>query len=117
MFPQLCRQADRLLDTRLYGVGATGVTALSAGLPLLTCPGDSFAARMGASLCAATGLEALICAKPDAYVAQGIALASDAEALLHLRHQLDEQHEKLPLFDTAGWVRHLETLLEQLLSD
>lgn len=31
--------------------------------------------------------------------------------------KLDEQHEKLPLFDTAGWVRHLETLLEQLLSD
>ena len=37
------------------------------GLPLLTCPGDTFISRMGVSLCAATGLEELICPTPEAY--------------------------------------------------
>ena len=49
VFGQACSLADLLLDTSPYSSGATAVTALAAGLPLLTCPGDSFASRMGAS--------------------------------------------------------------------
>jgi protein O-GlcNAc transferase len=114
-FGQACALADLLLDTSPYGSGATAVTALAAGLPLLTCPGDTFASRMGASLCAATGLEELICSNPAAYVERAIALGRDPAELQRLRRHLLERHSELHLFDTAAWVGHLEALLERLI--
>lgn len=115
-FGQACTLADLLLDTSPYGSGATAVTALSAGLPLLTCPGDTFASRMGASLCAATGLEDLICPTPEAYFQRAIALGHQPDELGRLRRQLIERRSELPLFNTAAWVGHLESLLERLLA-
>ena len=114
-FGRACALADLLLDTSPYGSGATAVTALAAGLPLLTCPGDTFASRMGASLCAATGLEELICSTPEAYQQRAIALGRQPAELQRLRRQLLARHRELPLFNTAAWVGHLEALLERLL--
>jgi hypothetical protein len=114
-FGQACALADLLLDTSPYGSGATAVTALAAGLPLLTCPGDTFVSRMGASLCAATGLEELICPTPEAYRQRAITLGRQPAELARLRRQLHERQSELPLFDTAAWVGHLENLLERLL--
>jgi predicted O-linked N-acetylglucosamine transferase (SPINDLY family) len=114
-FGQACALADLLLDTSPYGSGSTAVTALAAGLPLLTCPGGTFVSRMGASLCAATGLEELICPTPEAYRERAIALGCQPDELKRLRRQLHERHSELPLFDTAAWVGHLENLLERLL--
>ena len=115
-FGQACALADLLLDTSPYGSGSTAVTALAAGLPLLTCPGGTFVSRMGASLCAATGLEELICPTPEAYRERAIALGRQPAELKRLRRQLHERHSELPLFDTAAWVGHLENLLERLLA-
>ena len=115
-FGQACALADLLLDTSPYGSGATAVSALAAGLPLLTCPGDTFVSRMGASLCAATGLEELICHTPEAYQQCAIALGHQPAELGRLRRQLLERHGELPLFNTAAWVGHLENLLERLLN-
>ena len=114
-FGQCCGLADLLLDTSPYGSGATAVTALAAGLPLLTCPGQTFASRMGASLCAATGLEELICPTPEAYRDRAIALGRQPAVLQLLRHKLLAGRAELPLFNTSAWVEHLEQLLEQLL--
>jgi len=115
-FAQACRLADLLLDTSPYSSGATAATALANGLPLLTCPGNSFASRMGASLCAATGLNELICSTPEAYQQKAIDLGQKPSELKRLRRHLIDQHDKLPLFNTAVWVRHFEILLEQLMA-
>lgn len=115
-FGQYCALADLLLDTSPYGSGATAVTALAAGLPLLTCPGDTFASRMGASLCAATGLEELICPTPEAYRQRAIDLGRQPAELRRLRRHLLECRAELPLFNTSAWVEHLEKLLERLLA-
>ena len=115
-FGRACALADLLLDTSPYGSGATAVTALGAGLPLLTCPGDTFASRMGASLCAASGLEELICPTPETYLQRAIELGRQPAELQRLRRQLLERHGELPLFNTAAWVGHLEALLERLLN-
>ncbi|MFM9103286.1 MAG: hypothetical protein ACKOPS_18920, partial [Cyanobium sp.] len=56
-FAELCRLADLFLDTGHDGAGASGAVALQAGLPLLTCPGQAFVSRMGASPCAGVGME------------------------------------------------------------
>jgi protein O-GlcNAc transferase len=113
-FPELCRLADLFLDTAHYGAGATGAMALQAGLPLLTCPGASFLSRMGASLCAAVRMDDLICPTPEAYRQQAIRLGRDREQLQERRCRLLDPMAGLPLFDTAGWVRHWEDLLHDL---
>ena len=116
VFAQACSLADLLLDTSPYSSGATAVTALAAGLPLLTSPGDNFASRMGASLCAATGLNELICSTQEAYLHKAVALGQQPAELQRLRHHLLDHHNDLPLFNTAAWVGHFENLLEQLLA-
>jgi predicted O-linked N-acetylglucosamine transferase (SPINDLY family) len=113
-FPELCRLADLFLDTPHYGAGATGAMGLQAGLPLLTCPGESFLSRMGASLCAAVAMEDLICADGEVYRDQAIALGRDRAQLQERRARLLDPASSLPLFDTAGWVRHWEQLLQGL---
>ena len=116
MFAQACSLADLLLDTSPYSSGATAVVALAAGLPLLTCPGDSFASRMGASLCAATGLNELICSTPEAYQQKAIDLGRKPAELKRISRQLLDRHNELPLFNTTAWLGHFENLLEQLLT-
>ena len=113
-FAALCSLADLLLDTAHYNVGATGVMALRAGLPLLTCPGESFASRMGASLCAAVGLDDLVCASASDYRAKAIALGRAPSTLASYRRHLLAHSDALPLFQTAAWVRSLESLILSL---
>jgi protein O-GlcNAc transferase len=115
-FAGLCALADLFLDTAHYGAGATAVTALRAGLPVLTCPAETFASRMGASLCAATGTAEMICTSPSAYLTKAVALANHPHALAQLRRRLLEQGDQLPLFQTAHWVQELESLLDTLLN-
>ena len=109
-----CQLADLFLDTFNYNAGATAVTALQAGLPVLTCPGQTFAARMGASICAAAGLEAFICNSPQAYEHQAIALAQEPACLHACRQQLLHQKDQLPLFQPQTWIAQLETVLTKL---
>lgn len=52
----LLRLSDLFVDTRVYGSHTVASDALIQGLPLVTVPGPSFAARVGLSLAAAVGL-------------------------------------------------------------
>src|SRR5436189_3507313 len=54
------RLADLFLDTLPYNAHTTACDALWAGLPVLTCPGETFAGRVAASLLNAVGLSELI---------------------------------------------------------
>jgi predicted O-linked N-acetylglucosamine transferase (SPINDLY family) len=72
---------------------------------------------MGASLCAATGLEELICPTPEVDQQRAIALGRQPAELQLLRRHLLARHGELPLFNTAAWVGHLENLVERLLRE
>ena len=104
--------ADLFLDTSEFNAGAIGVLALNAGLPLLTLAGERFTARMGASLCRATGLEALVMPDLQAYQRRAIELGRDSAALEALKHQLRLAPQELPLFQQRRWVRDLVQVLE-----
>ena len=54
------QSCDLFLDTLPYNAGTTASDALWAGLPVMTCRGDTFAGRVGASLLSAAGLPELI---------------------------------------------------------
>jgi predicted O-linked N-acetylglucosamine transferase (SPINDLY family) len=102
------RLADLFLDTRLYNAHTTASDALWAGLPVLTCRGQAFAARVGASLLQAVGLPQLITENLKEYHRLAIHLATQPQELLELRNRLLKNRLSTPLFDTERFVRHLE---------
>lgn len=102
------RQADLFLDTLPYNAHTTTSDALWAGLPVLTCAGQSFASRVAASLLQAAGLPELITHTQADYEARAIALARDSAQLRGLRDKLRLQTTTAPLFDAKLFARHLE---------
>jgi predicted O-linked N-acetylglucosamine transferase (SPINDLY family) len=103
-----CQSADLFLDTLICNAHTTASDALWTGLPVLTCPGRSFAARVAASIVRAAGLGDLVCDSVAAYEECAVALAADAGALAELRARLAACRDSCALFDTARFVRGLE---------
>ncbi|MDI1230704.1 MAG: hypothetical protein PSV18_05820 [Methylobacter sp.] len=108
------RLADLFLDTLVYNVGATAAGALWAGLPVLTCPGESYAARMGASLCHAVGLPELVCASALAYEQLAIELGNHPEQMAQLKAKLTQLLTDSPLFQPQTFVLALEQALRKV---
>jgi len=106
--------ADLFLDTHYYNAHATTADALWAGSPILTCPGQTFASRVAASVVTAAGLPELVVPNLDAYKAEAIRLASDGAALRSIREKLQSARTTAPLFDTPRFVRELENAYERL---
>jgi len=108
------RLADLFLDTLPYNAHATAINALWVGLPVLTCRGSTFAGRVGASLLEALGLPELITDSLDDYERRALELAREPRRLAAIRTKLAEQKPTAPLFDTAGFCRHLESAYQQM---
>ena len=102
------RCADLFLDTLPYGAHTTASDALWAGLPVLTCAGETFAGRVGASLLNAIELPELVTATPAAYEQMATELANDRAKLAALKAKLARHRLTTPLFDTARFTRHIE---------
>ena len=94
------RAADLFLDTLPYNAGTTASDALWAGLPVLTCAGDSFAARMGASLLTAVGLPELITCDRPGYERLAIELAQQPDRLAGDSRQADRDARRPRPFST-----------------
>lgn len=103
------RCADLFLDTLPYGAHTTASDALWTCLPVLTCLGETFAGRVGASLLNAIRLPELITTTPAAYEQLAIDLARDPQRLTALRAKLALNRLRTPLYDTAQYTSHLET--------
>ncbi len=102
--------ADLALDTLPYTSHTTGSDALWAGVPLVTCMGDTFGSRVAASLLHAAGLSELVTQDLGQCVALAIRLAQDPARRRRLRQHLLDHRTTLPLFDTRRFTRHLEAL-------
>lgn len=101
--------ADLFLDTLPFNAGTTASDALWAGVPVLTCCGEAFAARMAASLLTAMDLPELIAGNADDYSAIALRLATTPSALAELRARLSHQRTRSALFDTRRFCRNLES--------
>jgi protein O-GlcNAc transferase len=107
------RQANLFLDTFRYNAHTTASDALWAGLPLITMPGKSFAARVGASLLNAVGLPELIAETPEDYERLALTLATDPVKLLALKEKLAATRQNARLFRSTAFTRHLEAAFDQ----
>jgi len=102
------RSADLFLDTLPYNAHTTASDALWAGVPVLTCIGESFASRVAASLLNAVHLPELITSTRQEYEALAIELAANPEKLAEIREKLERNRLTTPLFDTGLFTRNIE---------
>jgi len=100
--------ADLFLDTLPYNAHTTASDALWAGLPLVTCVGETFASRVAGSLLQAIGMTELITNNLADYRALALVLATKPERLQELRNKLAHNRLNTPLFDSAHFTRHIE---------
>lgn len=110
MADHLARQrvADLFIDALPYNAHTTASDALWAGVPVLTCKGQSYASRVGASLLRTLDLNALITNDLDEYVQVAVSLAQDPARLLALRSALQQKLLVTPLFDVKRFTRNIE---------
>jgi predicted O-linked N-acetylglucosamine transferase (SPINDLY family) len=108
------RAADLFMDTLPCNAHTTASDALWAGLPVLTCVGETFAARVGASLLTAIGLPELIVSNLDRYEDLAVSLANQPERLADIRQRLEGHRLTAPLFNTALFTRHIEAAFAQI---
>ncbi len=102
------RQADMFLDTTFCNAHTTAAEALWAGLPVLTCRGETMASRVASSLLTAIGLKEMITDSPREYEERAYYLATHPDVLRQVREKLAGNRLAMPLFDTVRQVRNLE---------
>ena len=101
-------QADLFLDTHPYNAHTTAADALMAGLPVLTCMGNAFPARVAGSLLYTMQLPELVTHTLAEYETVALRLAHSPDELAALRQRVREQRTTSALFDTNGFCRQLE---------
>jgi protein O-GlcNAc transferase len=106
--------ADLSLETLPYNAHTTASDALWAGVPHVTCMGQSFASRVGASLLQAAGLPELVTQSMEGYAELARALVQNPAQLQAIRGRLASQRLTAPLFDTPGFARNLERAFGQM---
>jgi protein O-GlcNAc transferase len=102
------RAADLFLDTLPYNAHTTASDALWAGLPVLTCIGETFAGRVAASLLNAIRLPELIATTSEIYEQMAVDLAMNPEKMAIIKRKLADNRLTTPLFDTELFTRHIE---------
>ena len=103
------RAADLFIDTLPYNAHTTASDALWAGLPVLTCMGESFASRVAASLLNAIELPELITTTQEQYEATAIELANNPEKFKDIKKKLERNRLTTTLFDTPRFTKHIES--------
>lgn len=102
------RVADLFLDTLPYNAHTTASDALWAGLPLITCAGETFASRVAGSLLRAVGLPELVTHGLADYERLAFELATQPTVLAGIRTKLSRNLPSAPLFDSERYRKSIE---------
>ncbi len=106
--------ADLFLDTLYYNAHTTGSDALRQGVPMITCMGERFASRVGASLLHAVDLDELVVTDLERYIDTAVRLAVDPAVLGQIRSRLRTNLACTSLLDNPGFARSLEQLYQTM---
>ena len=104
------RRVDVALDPFPYNGGTTTVESLWMGVPVVTLRGETFAARVGASILGACGCGEWIADTPGDYIERAVALGSSPQRLEQQGQRLRER-----VTGTIGDCRRFTRELERLL--
>ncbi|MCM2336921.1 MAG: tetratricopeptide repeat protein [Pseudomonas sp.] len=108
------QHADLFLDTEPYNAHTTASDAIWAGCPVLTRPGETFAARVAGSLNHHLGLPGLNVDTDAAFVARAVELGRDRDARRALRARVARQRDASGLFDMQGFARDFARVVAEL---
>jgi predicted O-linked N-acetylglucosamine transferase (SPINDLY family) len=108
------RLADLFLDTIPYNAVGTAYHALLAGLPVLTCAGETFAGRTAGSMLIAAGLPELVTLSIEEYERLAMRLSREPDLLTDIRRKLTRGQSSAALFDGGRAVRELETAFARM---
>ncbi len=106
--------ADLALDTPQCNGVTTTADALTAGIPVLTCPGKTPIQRMGASLLCSAGLDELIASDLAQYESLALDVLGHPQKLIRLKQKLRAARSNAPFFQLDRWVCHYENALQQI---
>jgi predicted O-linked N-acetylglucosamine transferase (SPINDLY family) len=105
---------DLALDPFPYSGGVTACEALWMGVPVVTCPGETFASRHSLSHLTNVGLTETIATDRRAYIELAVRLAQDLPHLAELRASLREQVLRSPICDGARFAKNLMALMRDV---
>ncbi len=105
------RHADLFLDCNPYNAHTTASDAIWAGCPVLTVPGETFAARVAASLNYHLGLAELNVADDEAFVRYAIGIGNDRSLRERLHARLADARATSGLFDMQAFAADFTALL------
>lgn len=108
------QHADLFLDTEPYNAHTTASDALWAGCPVLTRPGETFAARVAGSLNHHLGMASMNVGSDAAFVARAVELGRNTRALAEVRAELAMRRTDSGLFDMAGFARDFAMAVETM---
>jgi protein O-GlcNAc transferase len=108
------QQIDVALDPFPFSGSVTTCDALWMGVPVVTCPGETFASRHSLSHLANAGLPELIARDLDHYVELAVSLAGDPPRLAALRARMREQMSASPLCDGKRFANNLSSILREV---
>ena len=106
--------ADLFLDTLPYNAHTTCSDALWMGVPVLTCVGDTFAARVAGSLISTAGLSELVTHTLQDYENKALWLAQQPQQLEAMRQKLIAERLTSALFDTEKFAIALEANYQRM---
>jgi predicted O-linked N-acetylglucosamine transferase (SPINDLY family) len=107
-------EIDIALDPFPYNGGLTTIEALWMGVPVITCPGETFAGRHSLSHLSNVGLTETIAQNTNEYVELAIALANDLPRLAGIRAGLRQRVASSPLCDGKRFADQLLQLLRNV---
>ncbi len=108
------RRIDVALDTFPYGGGLTTCEALWMGVPVITCPGETFASRHSLSHLSNVGLTETVAATLDEYVELAVSMADDLKRLEAIRAGLRERMAASPLCNGKQFAGNLTRVLRDV---
>ena len=107
---------DLFLDTYPYGAHTTALEALYKGLPVLTIKGETFQSRVASSFLTNLQLDELIVDNFIDYTNTALKIYNDKFYLRDLKLKLNENKNKLSLFDNKKYTRDLEEIYINLVN-
>jgi protein O-GlcNAc transferase len=101
--------ADLILDTFPYNGHTNTSDAMRMGVPVVTCAGRSFGARVAGSIMSAHGVPELVTSAIEEYEALALSLARDSNRRDAVRERIRLNRTQSTLFDTPRFCAQLES--------